>query len=355
MLRVTEFSTGVSHSASLNAESTCAQVVAALRRSDMSRSCLYVCWKEDEDLVVRARRLRGEDRPLHVVKQLQRAKISHASDVRLILADVEDEPVLARDGLRLDTGESDFFTLIERMGSGDECGYLETSVDSGPAKARWWVLFGERLWYSGHVQDATVALVPLAHAHIAGPVDAALEIQTALHSFRLTAGSRAEAQMWCATLKHRVQMATDNDLIAMADLMMADEELAASKAQAAMVDKAASSFEALVASEVGARLLGRFARRSDSTLEYVLWFYLDARNSKDSADAPGLLQRFCDLRGEHLAGLKQSVREQKTWSTQVLQEVLDAVRQELVDNVFGRFVLDESLLAELPLLVKNEI
>jgi len=350
MLSVQELTNQSYHSVSLTMDSTVAQIVATIRRSTSTRARLYVSWKWQGDATTRARRLRGEDKPLHVVSLLQRA--CESPDVRLILANVDEEPSFALHELKLETGESELFSLIERMGKGDVCAYLKTSIDGSPAVKKWWVLAGDRLWYTASSLDdfSAACVVPLAHGVVHGPgADAAMEMHSALHTYRLFAASKNDATAWALALKSRVQTATDNDLVAVADLIIADEERAASRAQFALIERATSSFEALVDNAAGARLLAKFARRLGTQLEGLLWFYLDNRHVDLTGDVVGALQRFCDLRGPALAELKAEIRHVSSPSLALLSRVLIETRSLLVEQLYDKFVANDLAVAELPL------
>jgi len=385
MLRVVDLQSGTSLSCSLTAESTAAQVVVALKKrrslfaEDDSTFAMYGVWTDSKQRV-RAKRLRGDDKPLLLVGHLKRTtgtapKLSFTSDgaaARLILAKTtqEDEArVFGQNGIILDgPNDSEFFTVIQRLGPGDVCGYLFTNSSDMVTKKtesslKWWVLQGERLWFQSSHEDDVRFYVALANNKVLGPWNAELELQTSLNAYRLIASSAVDARTWVDSLESRIRLATDNELIACADVIIADEE----KVRWKRIESRLARLETLdgwCESDLGINQLSRFARTDGS--EYLLLFYVDGTNAMKSSatiNYSAIIKRFMALAAlpPNLQVLKMELSELVSnggVTRSTVDRVLADVKTELDEGLMVRFKRQETVfdrsIAEMAMLAANE-
>lgn len=317
MINVVDLTTLTDHSVSLEASSTSNQVVAAILRRILSSSPsssvagssdaarrrnsnsssgssdtasfintygLYAIRKRDdvEPPAYIAHRMRGDDRPLHVLRQLRKVNaeapqfVLGSSSVasRFIMARLEDEVLMP---FRLESsslhGNSPFFHLISRLGPRDLCGYFGVRVnsgltlgdakltmsrhnssssssamtigddDSGSSRRRWVTLVADELAvYKNHEMEESGRVVPLAHASVSIPNNTSnnnapeFEMQTPTMSYvftRVPSSSPASQQQqhqaaiaevgrWVEALRERSVWCTENEMISVAERMLND-------------------------------------------------------------------------------------------------------------------------------------
>lgn len=272
MLRVVDLERGASLSCTLNPQTTALQVLHAiqLRKSARSQDALFAVWL-DSHHHTRARRLRGEDHPLRIVGHLRSTtngkrtpkleRPSESCHLLLMHRDGNAAACAAR-GVVLDP-HSGFFAVLQGLGEGDLCAYFITNNE---LPAWWWVLRGERLCFypEGHERAGEGFWVSLVNAKLVSLGPTEFEVQTPLVAYRLRAvSSPQETGQWTDTIQQRIATATDNDLVAVADAMIADEERRswrAKKDQALLLD----SFQAWWSLPQARAVLVRFARETSA-------------------------------------------------------------------------------------------
>jgi hypothetical protein len=386
MLRVVDLASGASLSCSLMRDSTVSQVVVALKRrrstqfvDDLPTCALYGIWN-DEKQRIHAKKLRGDDRPLLLVEHLKRTtgqapKLSFTAEIvstRLMIATLapdEETNAFARRGISLQaSNEAEFVSTIQRLGSGDICGFLLTNATDAVTKhtesgMKWWVLNGEKLWFQSSLEDDARTPVHLADNKVLGPWAAEFELQTTLNVYRLIAANPKDARAWVDCLSVRIALATENELISCADVLVSEEE----KAFWRRADTVLGDLDKLNGwcySPATVAQLCRFARTDGS--EYLLLFYLDSESSLQTGNLNlGVITR----RFQALSTLPASLQAWKDELVDVdngpmnpslgfVRQLLSAVKTELEEGLLVRFrskkdVYDR-LVSELPLLLEQE-
>lgn len=389
MLYVVDISSSTTLSCAVTLDSTVLQVLTALKRrrslvvSDEDGDFdIYAIWNDSKDRI-HARKLREEDRPLGLVSHLRRTTGSapklmcnkmSTNRARLVFVKANQESLFAEQGIFLEkNNESDFFSILQRLGPGDQCGYLFSNINETLKKKTessllWWVLQGETLWFQVSHESNVREYVPLENNKVLGPWSSEFEIQTTLNVYRLIASGASEAKNWVDSLHNRISMSTDNELIALADIMVSDEERSRWKKLEQIMSRTNSLSEWLESS-VGINQLIRFARK-DRT-EYLFLFFLDSREclvDLSRINPLPLLKRFTSLAAlpPSLSSLKNEIQvilEQKPMKSigemkEKLLQVVMATKTELEQGMFSRFQEDRKLyersVSQLPLMFVNE-
>ena len=333
----------------------------------------------DEKQKLRAKKLRGDDRPLLLIEHLKRTtgqapKLHFSHDLvsaRIILATLlpdEERLAFAQKGIILDgPNEAEFFTTIQRLSSGDICGFLLTNSSDAVTKRteagmKWWVLRGEKLWFQTTLDDDCHINVHLADNRVLGPWGAEFELQTTLSVYRLIAANPKDARAWVDCLQIRIALATENELIMCADVLASDEANANWK----RVDSILADLENLEGWCYSHATISQLCRvaRIDGT-EYLLLFYLDARSAIKSGNISvnTISRRFLSLAS--LPDSLQPLRQELTDATNenlltlaMVKRLIDAIKDELEQGLLARFRAKDDLytrlVAELPLLIEQE-
>jgi hypothetical protein len=326
MLNVLDFSTGVTHAVSLTSDSNAFQVISALSRNKLHggnpnlsntstnhsmsttsiniNTSLFVFYTTttttNNPLLPRkiARRLRSDTRPLNLVNHMRHALL----EPYFLIAptDVDEIKFKSKLNIELDVSESGFFSLIERLTLDDWCGYVDSKEgNQQPYRRTWWVLCGEKLWYSSSHLDSQVIVLPLAQNRVLGR-EYEVELHTALSSFQLRFSDPREATRVYQLLHSRIISATENEFLRLAECLISDMEQMTTYKNQSLINRASSSMDGLLETLAGEKLFARFTRRHG--YEPLLLFYLDAVKEfkshhvvEEEANLIRLFKRFSNL------------------------------------------------------------
>jgi len=130
-----------------------------------------------------------------------------------------------------------------------------------------------------------------------------LEINTAHASYKLSTNTEEDQKKWYNILKERIELATENDLMRLAEFMIGDSERSRSRRDEGLLRYTASTFEGFMETDSGTEALVEFARRIG--MEYEVLYYLDIHRACDEdvlatlspADVGHLCSRFLELEG----------------------------------------------------------
>lgn len=228
---------GTYQTCSLHGGVTCSDLVQALARrqnlttGEAKHFALYLAVGE------RARRLSPDERPLQL--QVACSKITSA---QFVFADSRREALFDTAAEGSDSsGSEDERAAAEvvsgTVGRGSRRGYLLKRGTKNPNawRRRWFVLKGDRLWFcKSHTDMSRMAYISLPHNSVTEvPATSGLrycfEVQTAHRVYQLRAKTLDEMQGWTQALRRHIALSSENDLIRLAEMLIADEEFSRSR------------------------------------------------------------------------------------------------------------------------------
>eukprot|EP00937_MAST-01D_sp_MAST-1D-sp2_P005654 g5654.t1 len=152
--------------------------------------------------------------------------------------------------------------IVDVLGSGEKCGYLRknSARKRNVWRRRWCVVKDGRLYYckDRHAQHE-LSYISLADSIVRDAnelsVPHSFEVHTATMVHQLCAENATELAEWLAVLRAQVELASDNDLLGAAELLICDQEHALAARDGRALALAESSLEGLLCHPRGYELL----------------------------------------------------------------------------------------------------
>jgi hypothetical protein len=151
---------------------------------------------------------------------------------------------------------------VDVLGEGELCGYLRknSTRKRNVWRRRWCVVKDGRLWYCKERCDQhELSFISLAGSSIHEAKELSVphcfELQTAAAAHQLCAPSAQELLEWCAVLRQHIDLASENELLSSAEMLICDNEHASATRDGRALELAESSLEGLLCHPRGYRLL----------------------------------------------------------------------------------------------------
>ena len=154
------------------------------------------------------------------------------------------------------------FGAVDVLGQGDKCGYLRknSARKRNVWRRRWCVVKDGRFWYcKERCEQHELSFISLADSSIHEAKELAVphcfELHTAAAVHQLCAPSAQALAEWSAVLRQQIDLASENELLSSAEMLICDNEHASSTRDGRALELAEGSLEGLLCHPRGYRLL----------------------------------------------------------------------------------------------------